>query len=309
MPSAQITPTVAPAPVMTDDDFPGLYLSADSTSVKGRDTTFGQTRWYLGALTVGALAGAVTWDVGDHDLMGWLSVVAFLLSLALALLLAVRRPAESWYQGRAAAESVKSLTWCYVSGADPFPVGAPDADENFVGRLRQVVRQLSDLDAAANTGAQITDRMRNLRATSFEERRRAYVIGRIEDQRTWYAQKATFHRSRARQLIAGAVGSSLIALVLGVLRALEVISTDLLGVFAAVGAALVAESQLRQHTINSSAYTLACQELGLVSAVAENATEADWPRLVNESEEAISREHTMWCARNGISGSSGSPSS
>ena len=292
--------TVLSAPVLADADFPELYRQANATSISGRDTTFRATRCYLAALTVGAFAGAVSWNVGSQDLMGWISVVAFLGSRAFAVLLALRKPAESWYQGRAAAESVKSLTWCYVSGADPFPIGAADVDQTFIDRLKQIVRELKHVEVTVASGPQITSSMRNLRNDSFDARRDAYVTGRIEDQREWYAGKAEFHRKRAKQLIGGAVASSTIGLVLGVLRAQQVVTIDLLGVLAAFGAALVAESQLRQHSINASAYALTHQELGMTSAWASDADEAAWPRVVGEAEEAISREHTMWCARNGL---------
>jgi hypothetical protein len=300
MPSSpDVSPEARPAE-LAKDDYPDLYRLADTVSMTGRDNTFGQTRWYLVALTVGALAGAVTWNVGSQDLMGWISVVAFLLSGGLTLWLALRKPAESWYQGRAAAESVKSLTWCYVTRANPFPAGAANVDQAFIDRLRRIVRELNHLDATVTTGEQITDAMRQLRAASFARRRDAYVTGRIEEQRKWYADKADFHRTRARQLMWGAALSSVVGLVLGVLRAQEVIKLDLLGLFATIGAALVAESQLRQHSFNASAYALASQELGMASALAKNAEEEVWPRLVGEAEEAISREHIMWCARNGI---------
>lgn len=282
------------------EDFPDLYRAADLTSTSGRDRTFWQNRCYLGALSVGALAGAVSWKVGSQDLMGWVSVAAFLASIILALCLGLWKPDEDWYQGRAAAESVKSLTWCYVTGADPFPIGTPDVDEALIHRLHQIVDELSHVDVSITTGEQITSGMRTLRAASFTSRRDAYVAGRIEDQRGWYASKARFHRTRARRLLWSAGFCSLVGLALGFLRAEGVISIDLLGVFATIGAALVAESQLRQHGINSSAYALAAQELGMAATLARNADEAAWPRVVAEAEEAISREHTMWCARNGI---------
>lgn len=297
-PTPDVPPAVAPG--LAEEDFPALYRLADAVSTSGRDRTFWQTRWYLIALAVGALAGAITWKVGSEDLMGWVSVVAFLAASGLTLLLALRKPSEAWYQGRAAAESVKSLTWCYVTGADPFPIGATDVDQAFIDRLRQIVKELNHLDATVTSGDQITSRMRELRASSFTTRRSAYVTGRIEDQRIWYSNKAAFHRKRSRQLIWGAALSSLFGVVLGFLRAQGVINLDLLGVFAAIGAALVAESQLRQHGFNASAYTLACQELSMAATLARNAEETGWSRVVSEAEEAISREHTMWCARNGI---------
>lgn len=286
--------------ILAEDDFPNLYLFADATSTTGRDKTFWRNRWYLIALAVGAFAGAVTWTVSSQDVMGWVAVVAFMASTGLTVWLAFGKPDEAWYQGRAAAESVKSLTWCYVTGADPFPLDADDVDQAFIDRLRQIVSELNHVDAPVTPGDQITSRMRALRATSFTARRDAYVVGRIEDQQNWYATKAGFHRKRGRQLMSGAVVSSIIGLVLGLLRAEGVIEVDFLGLFATIGAALVAESQLRQHNFNATAYTLAAQELAMAASLAKNAQESAWPRLVGEAEEAISREHTMWCARNGI---------
>lgn len=297
--SADVSSEAAPAQ-LAKEAFPDLYRLADTVSTTGRDNTFRHTRWYLLALTVGAFAGAVTWKVGSQDLMGWVAVVAFLVSGGLTIWLAVRKPAESWYQGRAAAESVKSLTWCYVTRAEPFPGDAANVDQAFVDRLRQIVHELSYVDATVTTGEQITDRMRELRAASFTTRRQAYVTERIEEQRNWYADKSAFHRRRARQLMVGALLSSIVGLVLGLLRAQGVLGVDLLGLFATIGAALVAETQLRQHGINASAYALASQELGMASALARTADQKVWPRVVGEAEEAISREHTMWCARNGI---------
>lgn len=302
-------PTGGPPP-LTENDFPYLYRLADATSTTGRDKTFWRNRWYLIALTVGAFAGAITWTVWSQDVMGWVAVAAFLASTGFTLWLAIGKPDESWYQGRAAAESVKTLTWCYVTGADPFPLAATGVDRNaaaatrvdraFIDRLRQVVAELSHVDATVTAGDQITPRMRALRSSSFNTRRDAYITGRIEDQRNWYAAKAAFHRKRGRQLISGAAASSVIGLFLGFLRIEGVINVDLLGLFATVGAALVAESQLRQHNFNASAYILAAQELGMIATLAKSAEAASWPRLVGEAEEAISREHTMWCARNGI---------
>ena len=70
-----------------------------------------------------------------------------------------------------------------------------------------------------------------------------------------------------------------------------------LGVVAALVAAVAAWTQARQYGNLATAYTIAHQELssirGLLSAQED---EADWSSFVDSAEGAISREHTMWRA-------------
>jgi SMODS and SLOG-associating 2TM effector domain 1 len=60
-----------------------------------------------------------------------------------------RKPEEDWYEGRAGAESARTLAWKYAIGADSFPVGGGEEDEKklamlFLDRLRNVVSYLED---------------------------------------------------------------------------------------------------------------------------------------------------------------------
>jgi len=76
------------------------------------------------------------------------------------------------------------------------------------------------------------------------------------------------------------------------------IQIDILPVVAAVVAGATAYVQTKQHEALASAYTVANLELAdiaeLLPAVAD---EKHWARFVDEAENAISREHTMWKAR------------
>ena len=64
-----------------------------------------------------------------------------------------------------------------------------------------------------------------------------------------------------------------------------------------MAAVAVAWLSLKQHSSLSSAYAIAARELNLVHEQVRTAqTEAEWALRVNDAEEAISREHTMWRA-------------
>ena len=73
---------------------------------------------------------------------------------------------------------------------------------------------------------------------------------------------------------------------------------DLFGVAAAAVAAGAAWTQTRQHSAVATAYALASQELAAMGSLASRITsEAQLSQFVNDTETAISREHTLWRAR------------
>lgn len=88
-----------------------------------------------------------------------------------------------------------------------------------------------------------------------------------------------------------------IGLVCAVLKVVQLVDIDLAGVAGALAAAGVAWLQTRQHHQLASAYAVAAQELADIASRAHwPETEAEWAHFVDEAEEAISREHTLWWA-------------
>jgi hypothetical protein len=89
------------------------------------------------------------------------------------------------------------------------------------------------------------------------------------------------------------------------LRATTVLDFDSLGILSALGAAITAIAELKKHRTNAIAYSIAAQELGvaetLLSAIDNDES---WGHFVSDTEDAISREHTMWQARHGRTPSS-----
>jgi hypothetical protein len=64
----------------------------------------------LGALLVAAFDGGLTLTTaGDFQVGGGLAFVAFACALSAELYLATTNPLTTWYEGRAAAESAKTL--------------------------------------------------------------------------------------------------------------------------------------------------------------------------------------------------------
>jgi hypothetical protein len=288
---------------LVDEDMPALFSGADTTSLAGQRHFLLTTRIRLGALLIAAALGLVVGEVGPPDWFALIAVAAFVAAIVSELYLLYAKPERAWYEGRAAAESVKTLAWRYAVGGEPFSLAIEDVDDRFLGRLKEILTDLSDLElqAGPRSGEQITPTMRRLREKTRDQRRLAYRVARIEDQRDWYQRKAHWNEDRARQLRITAIVVEGLAVIVGVLTVAGLIRLDLLGLSAAAVATVVAWLQTKQHETLARAYSVASQELAAVRSDWEtDRTEEEWATFVNEAEEAISREHTLWRASRGV---------
>jgi hypothetical protein len=139
--------------------------------------------------------------------------------------------------------------------------------------------------------------MRALRNAGYVTRKNSYRRDRIADQRSWYRKQATRNQNRALAWRLVSLGFQAFGLLGGLLRATGTIDVDLLGIAAAAVAAALAWLQTKDYATLGEAYSITEQELGLVDAELASVDEADWPAAVDNAEQAVSREHTLWRAR------------
>ena len=281
-----------------------LFHLADLRSLKGQRRFLAATKLRILMLILGAGAGGVAL------LSGWpyviplvVAALAFVVALGADFFIAQNRPDRIWFQGRAAAESAKSLAWRYSVGGDPFGLragGSPDPDRMLVTRLNEILQHLGGLGLSVMEGEarQITQAMQDLRGETLENRKLAYGIQRIDDQRSWYTRRADWHDRRARRLtmvmlateILGAM-IAVIALAAPDLRGL----VALLGGLGAAGVAAAAWSQTRRHQEMTTSYLLAANELASIrELIPWEESEQAWAAFVGDAEGVISREHSLW---------------
>ncbi|KAB2380253.1 DUF4231 domain-containing protein [Actinomadura montaniterrae] len=287
---------------ISETEFPASFLAADRHAQVGQQRLLTATGVRLVALVSAAVFGALSLKSGHVDLAAFGAATALIVALVTEVYLLTVRPDRHWYAARAMAESVKSLAWRYLVGGRPFTRGSEDghhADELLLRRFGSITDALRGVVVAPppEGGLQITGAMRQVRAMSLDERRHAYTMGRINDQRSWYASRALLNERRAARWSVVLAVVEAIGLVCAVLKAAQVINIDLAGVAGGLAAAGVAWLQTRQHHQLASAYAVAAQELAdIASRVDWPETEAEWAHFVDEAEEAISREHTLWWA-------------
>ncbi|MFD8086167.1 DUF4231 domain-containing protein [Kitasatospora sp. NPDC059722] len=302
------------------DLLPDLFWAADSASLHGQHRSVVLSAWELVLLLAAAATGSA-----DGEAWAWPAAVAYLGAIGFAVVIGRQNPQGLWYEGRAAAESVKTLAWKFAVRADayqPPPRALPDAEGLYRFQLGRVLGAFRGGPAVGSPpggeqGAEpggeplagpagITDAMRDLRAQPLAVRREVYLRERIEVQHAWYRSKSRYcARAGFWTGVLGVVLPAL-GLVLAVLRALGAFTYDALGTVSAVAASVAAWAQLRQYRPLAAAYGLAADELDQIrrqlAALELESADAEeiWARLARDAEDAVSREHTTWQARREI---------
>lgn len=183
---------------LTDDDLPPLFQAADKSSRNAQSRFLWATRFRLFGLTGAALFGLFTWKFGSSpvDWSGVLAASCFVIALVVEAFLYRDRPERTWYEGRAAAESVKTLSWRYGVGGEPFNIGV-EAETAvaglFLARLQSLFDVIKDLDLTAPTssGGQITPRMRVVRALPLAEQRMSMSTDGLETSKSGIRPRQT----------------------------------------------------------------------------------------------------------------------
>ncbi|MGH2829467.1 MAG: DUF4231 domain-containing protein [Actinomycetota bacterium] len=299
--------TNAPAVVLGRDDLPAVFRLSDDASKRAQEVFFTATRLRLAMLVVAGGAGGFTWSLGRADLAAVVGACALVAAIMVESYLLRQRPEREWYEGRAAAETARSLAWRYAVRGDPFPstLSAGKAAELLVARLRQIPSDLRTIElrpSLEHDSQQIGARMKALRDLPLEQRKAAYLDGRVRDQRTWYSSKSVFHGDRARRFGVAMIVAEATGVIGAVLQAAGLLGDlDPTALAPALAASIGAWAQAKQHQTLSRAYGIAALELvSIAELVPVRRTEAQWSRFVEDAEEAISREHTLWRAGRGM---------
>ncbi len=287
-------------------DLPPLYCDFDESSSSAQRAYL---RVIVADLAVLVLAAAVSsFASKDTTVQRWLyGAGAVLLTGGMLLTLTLSKYAfeKTWYGGRAAAETVKSLAWKYMSGAAPFEHDSTSAvaDAAFVDALWSILRDRKDLAlsraSVSRAGEPITRKMREVRALNFQERLDVYLAERVRDQVRWYSTTARYNERMHSVWLIGVLAVQAVATVAAVVQvAKPEIAYNGASALAALSTALLAWSQLKRHRELAQSYGIAAHELGLAAARAIHLNSAaELSQFVNDTETAISREHTMWVAR------------
>lgn len=281
-------------------ELPALQRAASQASKTAQRRYLQLTGAQLVFLALGSLLSVLVWQRGDINVAALLAAVAIVFAGVFRVQSRISQPTKTWYHARAAAESAKTLAWRYAVGGDPFPDGLTEseADDRFIDRLTEV---LIDLDnPSLEIGAEdeeITGWMRSTRRLPLADRRATYAKGRVAQQRSWYRDKAAWNSRRANLLGLVTLLFEAVAVTQALAKATGLINVNLIAFIATITTGIVAWMRTRDFHTLASAYTVASRELAAISSLIKHQeTEEDWAAFVNNAEDSISREHTLWRA-------------
>ena len=291
-------------PQISDDDLPALYRAADNASKNAQKQFSRLTAINLGLLILSAIVGSlVLTNIHEKTALAITSAVLLTLSIFVTLAIRMTKLEQMWYDGRAVAESVKTTAWRYMTGTDPYYI-QPDIKANslFISNLNTLLLERKSLFARLGNqigGASITEKMKYVRNLPTEMRIATYLSERLENQQKWYGEKAESNLKSANRFFAGTIISQALAIISAFVFIIWPQShIRFTGIFTTLITSFMTWTQLKKNDQLAQAYGLANQELMLIrEKAAEIKTAEELSLYVVNSENAISREHTMWLAR------------
>jgi hypothetical protein len=294
---------------MRQEHYPWLKCASDEASRDAQGWYFRLLAVQLMLFFLVGLTGAIQYVLPISTQRHATVAISVLLALAIiATLLGRERKLDKiWFDSRAVAESVKTATWRFMMGAPPFqPQPTANIEASFLAELDEIRKARPDIDehlsGRASNVQPISDYMRSLRQSDFATRKSAYLTDRAADQRDWYSSKAKWNLRRKTIWYVTSISLQVLALILAIFVAsYGGFPFNAVGLLMTAAASVTAWSQAKRYDDLPNSYGLAAQELRTIYTLIERTNNEDeFRELVDQGEEAVSREHTMWCARRSV---------
>ena len=288
---------------VSSTDLPGLYQSADRASLDAQRNYFNGLKSYLVLLICAAFISFYF----PFDYTGTLiSASLFLITLGILIFIRVKKPDDIWYNGRAVAESVKTISWRWMMRAEPYEdcENIEVVSKQFINDLKSILGQNKSLSNSLHSTKAISDpiskTMNEVRKMNVGERLIIYINERIKNQADWYWSKSIFNKRRAEQWFWVSVVLHASAIAMLLYRIKKPQYSLPVGVIATAAGAALTWLKAKKHNELNSAYALAAHEIVLIKGESTYVhNEKQLSEYVVNSESAFSREHTQWVARKG----------
>ncbi|MFY0255931.1 DUF4231 domain-containing protein [Chitinophaga sp. 30R24] len=291
---------------MNLNDFPGILRAAEKVSRSSQRSYIGLMKTNLIFGIVGAAITIYNFEQVDPKVYVYCFSLLLLLG-ALCLTVIVKRCnfEDLWYQARALSESIKTLMWRYVTCSEGFESSSSSISiqTKFNQQIMELRKQFPDLEERMDVRllkeASISEEMNQVRSLGWKDRQTIYFNERIVNQIEWYAKKSKYNKKMRNGWFAVVVGCQALSVIASLFLIINPASSwNLVGLFTTISAAAIAWVEMKQFHELAQAYTTTVAELGLIRSLNNHLQSEDqFSKFVLDSENAISREHTMWLAQ------------
>src|SRR5260221_3490932 len=118
------------------EDLPGIYYSASDASGTAQNTFLLLIKINIGFLIILTMLSGINISVIGEKyryLIPFASAILMLISIIITFATDLGKYEKKWYDGRAIAESLKSLSWKFMMKAEPFfGLSKEDAEAKFL---------------------------------------------------------------------------------------------------------------------------------------------------------------------------------
>ncbi|KFE97348.1 hypothetical protein IX39_20350 [Chryseobacterium formosense] len=291
---------------MKEKDFPNYYIAGDQASLLAQKLYTRYVRLDLFLMVLSATLTIYNFQPEESKKIIYIiSGIVMLIAILFSLIIKNKKYEDIWYRGRALAESVKTLTWRFMTKSEYFEnsITNEEAKLRFTNRMKELNEEFKDLHSSLQAKYLslpiITYEMEKIRNLNLSVRREFYLKNRIDNQIKWYSDKADSNKTKYESWFLGVIAMQLLALISIAYLILSPESNfNFVGLFTTLSASFFGWLQLKKYQENKEAYTTATSELNLIKQEAEFIdNEEKFKIFVLDSENAMSREHTLWLAQ------------
>jgi hypothetical protein len=281
--------------------YPLLFKIADTKSKKSQNIFIRLNIFILLLLILSSVSSIYTTVPKNITTF---STICLILSTLFNIYILFFRPEKSWYEGRAIAESVKTLTWKFITNTKPFKISLQQekAEQIFNENLKKIIGQRRDFYILIGQnypdGNMISDEMISIRNCSFEERKKKYVEDRIQDQINWYSYKTKQNALNKNIALGLIIGFQILAIFFFILEKNLFINYSFTSILITMTSVFMTWLQLKRFQELTDAYGITATELKFIKEKSKFILDDNQlEKYVDDTETAISREHTLWLAR------------
>lgn len=294
---------------VVDQDYPCIYLNSNAISIYSQ-RIYKIIVWIsLVIMLVSTILNSkfkpsvvIKFDLDKIN--GFLLLLGALISAILTVI----EPSKNWYLGRAVAESIKTISWKYMMRAAPFDIdNQKDVKKLFIDRcddIRNAVLRNKNFAPAPGKfhNDYITPKMNDIRNLAFLERKKVYEKERIISQINWYNIKSRKNNNTGKIYMTLLVLCQFSAAVYLFFLNSNRYGLDITSILIFISVSCISIIELNKFRDLSQSYSLTAFELNSIkNKFGSIIDECDLDIFVDDAEQAISREHTMWLARRGHS--------